>query len=82
MNRLPRLRSFLSALFRRRRLEADMEAEWRAHLDAHIDALLAAGMSLADARRRARLDFGDLVRVEEMFGGFAQAAVGFHRRSL
>ncbi|MET0215722.1 MAG: ABC transporter permease [Vicinamibacterales bacterium] len=65
MTRLPRLRSFLSALFRRRRLEADMEAEWRAHLDAHVDALVAAGMAPADARRRARVDFGDPLRWKE-----------------
>ena len=65
MTRLPRLRSFLSALFRRRQVEADMEAEWRAHLDAHIDALVAAGMSPADASRRARVDFGDPLRWKE-----------------
>jgi hypothetical protein len=68
MNSLPRLRSFLSALLRRRRLEADMEAEWRAHLDAHVDALVAAGMSPADATRRARGDFGDPLRwMEQAF---------------
>jgi hypothetical protein len=60
-----RLRSFLSALLRRRRLEADMEAEWRAHLETHVDALVAAGMSPADARHRARLDFGDPLRWKE-----------------
>ena len=65
MTRFPRLRSFLSALLRRRRVEADMEAEWRAHLDAHVDALVAAGMSPADARRRARMDFGDPLRWKE-----------------
>jgi putative ABC transport system permease protein len=65
MSLLPRLRSFLSALVGRRRLEADMEAEWRAHLDAHVDALVAAGMSPADARRRARMDFGDPLRWKE-----------------
>jgi putative ABC transport system permease protein len=65
MSRLPRLRSFLSALLRRRRVEADMEEEWRAHLDAHADALMAAGMSPADARRRARRDFGDPLRWKE-----------------
>ena len=65
MSRLPRLRSFLSALLRRRRVEADMEEEWRAHLDAHADALVAAGMSQADARRRARRDFGDPLRWKE-----------------
>ena len=41
MSPLPRMRSFLSALFRRRQIEADMEAEWRAHLEAHVDALVA-----------------------------------------
>jgi putative ABC transport system permease protein len=61
----PRVRSFLSALFRRRRLEADMEAEWRSHVDAHVGALVAAGMSPADARRRARMDFGDPLRWKE-----------------
>jgi putative ABC transport system permease protein len=65
MKLAPRMRSFLSALFRRRRVEADMEAEWRAHLDAHVDALVAAGMSPADARRRARRDFGDPLRWKE-----------------
>ena len=42
-----------------------MEEEWRAHLDAHADALVAAGMSPADARRRARMDFGDPLRWKE-----------------
>ena len=65
MSRLPRLRSFLSALLRRRRVEAEMEEEWRAHLDAHADALVAAGMSQADAKRRARRDFGDPLRWKE-----------------
>ena len=65
MTSFPRLRSFLSALFRRRRLEADMEAEWRAHLDAHVDALVASGLSRADATRRARTEFGDPARWRE-----------------
>ena len=65
MTPLPRVRSFLSALFRRRRLEADMDTEWRAHLEAHVDALVAAGMSPSDARRRARMDFGDPLRWKE-----------------
>src|SRR5262245_14619920 len=65
MTPLPRLRSFLSALFRRRRLEADMKAEWRAHLDEHVDALMAAGMSRDDATRRARMAFGDPLRWRE-----------------
>ena len=59
MTLFPRVRSFLSALFRRRRLEADMEVEWRAHLDAHTNALVASGMSPDEASRRARVDFGN-----------------------
>src|SRR5262245_416455 len=65
MAMLPRLRSFLSALVRRRRLEADMEVEWRAHLDAHVDALMAAGMSRPHAMGRARTGFGDPLRWKE-----------------
>jgi len=65
MSRLPRLRSFLSALLRRRRVEADMEEEWRAHLEAHADRLVAAGLSPAEATRRARMDFGDPLRWKE-----------------
>jgi putative ABC transport system permease protein len=42
-----------------------MEQEWGAHIDAHVDALVASGMSLADARRRARMDFGDPLRWRE-----------------
>ena len=59
MTFIPRIRSFLSALFRRRRLEADMEVEWRAHLDAHTNALVASGLSPEEASRRARVDFGN-----------------------
>jgi hypothetical protein len=42
-----------------------MEAEWRAHLDAHVDALVASGISPADARRRAHIEFGDPLRWKE-----------------
>jgi hypothetical protein len=42
-----------------------METEWRAHVDAYVDALVAAGMSPADATRRARMDFGDPLRWKE-----------------
>ena len=65
MTIIPRLRSFLSALLRRRRVEADMQEEWRAHLDAHADALMASGLSPDDARSRARRDFGDPLRWKE-----------------
>jgi putative ABC transport system permease protein len=65
MTGLARLRSFLFALLRRRRLERDMEQEWQGHLDARVDALVASGVSRAEAERRARIEFGDPVRWKE-----------------
>ena len=65
MTLIPRARSFLSALLRRRRVEAEMEQEWRAHLDAHVATLVASGVSPVDAERRARAEFGDPLRWKE-----------------
>jgi putative ABC transport system permease protein len=62
---LSRIRSFLSALLRRRRAESEMEQEWQAHLDAHADALVASGLSRGEAERRARSAFGDPLRWKE-----------------
>jgi predicted permease len=65
MTVLARLRSFLSALVGRRRLERDMEREWQFHRDARIDALIAGGLTRADAERQARVEFGDPLRWKE-----------------
>lgn len=43
----------LRALFRRDRLEDDMDRELRFHLDQLVDEHVASGLSPAEARRRA-----------------------------
>jgi putative ABC transport system permease protein len=65
MKVLATIRSFASAVIGRSRFERDMEAELRAHLDARVDDLIAHGASPADAQRRAREEFGDLLRWKE-----------------
>jgi predicted permease len=60
-----KLRSFLSALVRGRRLEREMEEEWRFHLDERVDALMAAGVSRREAQQIARVEFGDPLRWKE-----------------
>ncbi len=65
MSALARLRSFASALARRRRLEREMAEEWRHHLESRADALEAEGLGRAEAMRRARLEFGDPLRWRE-----------------
>ncbi len=61
-----RLRSFVVALFRRRRFEHDLSDELRFHIDAYAADLVRDGMPQAEAARRARREFGrvDDVTVE------------------
>jgi predicted permease len=59
------LRFRLRSLFRRNRLEREMDAELRFHLDEQVRAHLAAGRSEQDAIRLARQSFGPLTRVKE-----------------
>jgi predicted permease len=59
------VRSFLQGLFHRSRLERDMADELRFHVDARVSDLVAAGASAADARRRARLEFGSVERFKD-----------------
>lgn len=65
MTVLARVRSFLSALLRRRRLEREMEQEWQTHLETRVEALRRSGMSRTEAGRRARIEFGDPLRWKE-----------------
>lgn len=56
----------LGSLFRRRRVEEDLDAELQYHLGMKIDEYLAKGMSPAEARRSAILDMGGIeLRKEE-----------------
>jgi predicted permease len=62
-------------LFRRPRLEHEMDAEFRIHLEKEIADLMGTGLSPSEARRRALRDFGRLSSVKEE----ARAARGIPR---
>ena len=55
---LARLRSIWKNLRRRAESEQDMNEEMRFHLESRIDDFVRSGISLEEARRRARLEFG------------------------
>jgi putative ABC transport system permease protein len=55
----------LRALFRRERVEAEMDDEFRFHLEMETEQNLRAGLSPAEARRRALVAFGAVERVRE-----------------
>jgi putative ABC transport system permease protein len=51
--------------WRRGRLERDLARELRYHLDRRIDDLIAGGLTEADARKQATLEFGGVPQVQE-----------------
>ena len=55
---IAQFRSWWSAVTRRGRFEDEMRAEMEFHLQSRIDDLIAGGLSLSDARRQARMEFG------------------------
>jgi macrolide transport system ATP-binding/permease protein len=57
--------SFLRAWLLRSRMEHDMDREMRFHLEARAADLQSQGVARADAERRARQEFGDVVRWKE-----------------
>ncbi len=65
MARLTRLIGGLAALFRRRRIERELDEELRAYLDACIAERMRAGMSQANAVRAARVRMGSLEAVKD-----------------
>jgi predicted permease len=58
------LRRFAN-LFRRTKVDHDINAELQAHIDLRMDANMAAGMSPGDARRDALLRFGNPTMTRE-----------------
>ena len=54
-------------LFRRRRdrLERDLERELQYHLDRRVDDMMKGGLSEAEARRQASIEFGGVAQVQE-----------------
>ncbi len=65
-------------LFRRERLDGEIEAELRAHIEMAVEDSLREGMSEPEARRIARLRFGNPVAVRERTSG-ADACAGAGR---
>jgi putative ABC transport system permease protein len=55
----------LRSLFRRRAVECDLEDEMRFHIERQVTAYTRAGLSLEEAVRRARLEFGTFDQVRE-----------------
>ena len=60
-----RVRVFLRSLVHRARFETDMDDELRFHLQTHTERLMSQGLSLRDAARQARLEFGTAVTAKE-----------------
>lgn len=65
----------IANLFRRERVDGEIEAELRSHVEMRTAENVAAGMSLEEARRAARLRFGNPLTMRERTAG-ADAALG------
>ena len=59
------IRFRLRALVRRGRAEEDLDDELRFHLDRAVEQHVACGLSVGEARRRARLAFGPIDAVKD-----------------
>jgi putative ABC transport system permease protein len=56
---------WIKRLFRKERVEAQLDSELRFHLDQRTAELVASGMTVAEARRHARVEFGGVEGVKE-----------------
>ncbi|MGA9670736.1 MAG: ABC transporter permease [Terracidiphilus sp.] len=61
------LLSRCAALFRKRKLDADLDEELQSHLDLAIHENLRTGMSPADARTAALRSFGGITQIRETY---------------
>jgi len=67
MEILSRIRSFLTSLLHRQKMESEMGDELRFHLEARADDLVAEqGVSREEALRRARIEFGSIDKYSEV----------------
>jgi predicted permease len=55
----------LRALFRRKTVEDELDDELRFHFEQQVEKLLQSGLTLPEARRRTRIEFGGLDQVKE-----------------
>ena len=63
------LLSRCAALFRRRKLDEDLDEELRSHIDLAVEENLKRGMSKQEARTLALREFGGITQVKERFHG-------------
>jgi predicted permease len=59
------LRTRLASLFRRQRMETELDAELQYHLDMLVEQNVAAGMTPAEARRAALRSFGAVQGIKD-----------------
>jgi predicted permease len=57
--------SWIPGIFRRRKLYDDLSEEMRLHIEEHVEHLKREGLSPQEAKRQARISFGNLALVEE-----------------
>ncbi len=60
-----RARVWMSTLVKRDRFEGELADELAFHLQSQVDSLQRRGMAPAEARRRARLEFGNPEKIKE-----------------
>lgn len=60
MGRIPNLRRFFTTLLHRRRRTEEIQAELGAYVDEQVERLVASGVPLVEARRRALSEFGGM----------------------
>jgi predicted permease len=65
MRFLAKTRSFLRNLFLARRVEAELDEEVRGHLEMLVEENVRSGMTMAEARRAARMELGGVDQVKE-----------------
>ncbi len=65
MRTLDKARLRLRSLFRRSKVESELNAEFRFHLDQLIEEYIASGMSPAEAGRTARRAIGGITQFQE-----------------
>ena len=61
------LLSRIASLFRRRRLDADLEEELRAHIDLATRENIGRGMTQQQARSAALRSFGGVTQIQESY---------------
>ena len=61
------LRLRFRSLFRRRVVESGLNDELRFHFDQQVQKLIASGVPLDEARRRARLELGTTDQIQEQY---------------